>query len=128
MIDPVTAALLSGLTVSTAKVASNIVEGAYAALKDILVHKLGKRSDAVEAISKLESKPDSEGRKAVVVEELTAANVSNIPELVEAARRLQTALEQMQMANFTHVQQATGSHIAQASGGSTAKVNVNVKP
>ena len=124
MVDPIVTALLGGLAASAGKVASKAVEDAYGALKALLVRRLGEKSEAAEAVAKLEAKPDSEGRKATVAEELTAAKVSDDPELLEAARRLQAALEQLPAEGRAHVQHAVGNYIAQASGGSTAKVDV----
>jgi hypothetical protein len=37
--------------------------------------------EAVEALTKLEAKPNSEGRKATVVEELTSSKILNDPDL-----------------------------------------------
>jgi hypothetical protein len=125
MVDAILAALIGGAAASAGKVVvSKAVEDAYSALKALLVHKLGEKSDAVEAVAKLEAKPDSEGRKATMAEELNAARVTHDPELLDAARRLQAALEQLPAGGRTQVQNSVGSYIAQASGGSTATVNV----
>ena len=127
MIDQIVVAFLGGLAASSAKVASKLVEDAYDHLKKLLTRELGEKSDAVEAISKLEAKPSSEGRKTMVVEELTTADIRNMPELLEAAQKLQKALEELPAEDRVYIQQAIGSNIAQASGGSIAKVHVNNK-
>jgi hypothetical protein len=124
MIEQIVAALIGGVVASAGKMASKAVEDAYAALKGLLVRKLGDKSDAVEAVSKLEKQPDREDRKATVAEELKAAKVADDADLLDAARRLQAALEQLPAADRAQVQHAVGSYIAQASGGSTATVNV----
>lgn len=124
MVDPIVTALLGGLAASAGKVASKAVEDAYGGLKGLLLRKLGAQSDAADAIAKLEAKPDSDGRKATVAEELAAAKAADDHELLDAARRLQAALEQLPPEARSHVQNATGNYIAQASGGSTATVNV----
>jgi len=118
------AAVLGGAAALAGKIASKAVEDAYNALKGLLVRKLGERSEAVEAVAKLETKPDSEGRKATVAEELAAAKVAEDPTLLAAARRLQAALDQLPAESLAQVQHAVGSYIAQASSGSTAMVNV----
>jgi hypothetical protein len=128
MVETIVTALLGGLAAATGKVATKAVEDAYGALKRLLVRKLGDNSEAAEAVKKLEAKPDSEARKGMVAEELEAAKVEDDPDLVEAARRLQAALDQLPPEGRAHVQHAVGSYIAQASGGSTAKVNVGSKP
>jgi hypothetical protein len=122
MIEQIVAAVLGGVVASAGKVASSAVEDAYGALKALLVRKLGEKAEAVEALAKLETKPDSEGRKATVAEELRDAKVAEDPDLLDAARRLQTVLDQLPAEGRAHVRHAVGSFIAQASGGSTAKV------
>ena len=124
MIDQIVAAMLGGIAASAGKVASQAVEEAYGALKKLLTRKLGENSEAVEAVAKLEAKPDSEGRKATVAEELAAAKVADDPELAAAAQRLKIALDQLPADGRAHIQHAVGNYIAQASGGSTAAVNV----
>ncbi|TSD83633.1 hypothetical protein FFK22_036705 [Mycobacterium sp. KBS0706] len=124
MVDPIVAALLGGLAAAAGKVASAAVEDAYGALKSLLIKKLGVNSEAVEAIKRLEARPDSEGRKATVAEELAAAKVSGDIELTEAAQRLQAGLDQLPPGARTQIQLAVGNYIAQASGGSTATVSV----
>ena len=124
MIEQIVAAVLGAVAASAGKVASKAVEDAYGALKGLLVRKLGEKAEAVEALAKLEAKPDSDGRKATVAEELAGAKVADDPDLLDAARRLQAALDQLPAEGRAHVQHAVGSYIAQASGGSTATVNV----
>ena len=124
MVDPIVTALLGGIAASAGKVASKAVEEAYNGLKSLLVRKLGDKSEAADAIAKVEAKPDSEPRKAMLAEELSAAKVANDPELLEIARRLQSALDQLPAESRAHVQNTIGNYIAQASGASTASVNV----
>jgi hypothetical protein len=124
MIEQIVAAVFGGVAASAGKVASKAVEDAYGALKELLVGKLGKRAEAVEALAKLEAKPDSDGRKATLAEEMKDANVADDPDVLDAARRLQAALDQLPAEGRAAVQHAVGSYIAQASGGSTATVNV----
>jgi hypothetical protein len=128
MVEQIVAAVLGGVAASAGKVASKAVEDAYGALKALLVRKLGDNADAVEALAKLEARPEREDRKATVAAELTEANVADDPDLLDAARRLQAALEQLPAESRAHVQHAVGSYIAQASGGSTATVNIGREP
>src|SRR4051794_28260003 len=127
MVETIVTALLGGAAAMAGKVASEAAKDAYTALKDLLMRKLGDKSEAAEAVTKLEAKPDSEGRQKTVAEELKDAKVGDDPDLVEAARRLQAALDQLPAEGRAHVQHAVGSYIAQASGGSTATVNVGGK-
>jgi len=125
MIDQIVAAVVGGVVASAGNVASEAVKDAYGALKNLLVQKLGAKSDAAEAVAKLEAKPDSEARKATVAEEFSAAKIADDAELLAAAQRLRAALDQLPQDARAHVQHAVGSYIAQASGGSTATVNVD---
>jgi hypothetical protein len=127
MVETIMTALLGGLAAISGKVATKAIEDAYRALKSLLVRKLGDNSEAAEAITKLEAKPESVGRKATVAEEIKATKVGEDPELVEAARRLQEAIEQLPPRVRAHIQRAVGNYIAQASGGSTAKVNAGME-
>ena len=128
MLETIVTALLGGAAAMGGKVASEAAKDGYTALKNLIVQKLGLNSDAAKAIATLEAKPDSEGRQKTVTEELADAKVGDDPALVEAARRLQAALEQLPPEGRAHVQHAVGNYIAQASGGSTAKVIINGNP
>lgn len=128
MTEQIVAAVLGGVAALAGKVASKAVEDAYGALKGLLVRKLGDKPDAVEALAKLEARPDREDRKATVAEELKEAKVADDPDLLQAARRLQAALDQLPAEGRAHVQHAVGSYIALASGGSNATVNVGREP
>ncbi len=124
MIEQIIAAVLGGVAASAGKVASKAVEDAYGALKGLLARKLGDKADAVEALAKLEARPEREDRQATVAAELKEAKVADDPDLVDAARRLQAALAQLPAESRARIQHAVGNYIAQASFGSTATVNV----
>jgi hypothetical protein len=125
MLEGIVTAFIGGVAAESGKVATKAVADSFRALKELLVRKLGDKSEAAVALTKLEDKPDSDGRKATLAEELKDAKVEDDPELVQAARRLQAALDQLPTESRAHVQHAVGNYIAQASGGSTATVNVN---
>lgn len=122
--DAIVAALLGGLAATDGKVASAAVEDAYGALKGLLLRKLGQTGEA-EAIAKLEAKPDSDARKAMVAEEPAAANVSDDHDLVQAGQRLQAALDELSAEARSQAQHAVGNYITKASGGSAAKVTIS---
>ena len=105
-------------------VGENMINEAYAKLKATIKRKLGDDNQVVEAVDKLEEKPDSQGRKAVLEEEVQASGADRDPEIRQAAQEL---LEQLraQPGGEQHVQNAVGSYIAQADRGSTAEVRVN---
>jgi hypothetical protein len=127
--DPITTAIIAGVTAGvvggTTEVGKKVIVDAYEALKAVLRQKCGLDSDLVEAVEKLEKKPDSAGRKETLKEEVEAAKADQDPDIVKAAQALLDQLK-AQPGGEQHVQQiASGSYIAQASHGGTASVNVN---
>ena len=127
MVETIVTALLGGLAAMTGKVASEAAKDAYKALKGLLLSKLGAESKAAKAVADLEEEPESEEQKIVVAERLKAAKAGEDPELLEAARRLQTVLNELPPEGRAHVQHAVGNYNALASGGSTAKVIIGAK-
>lgn len=127
--DPVTmaiiAAIAAGAGAGAKDVAAQVIVDGYQALKALLKRKFGDSSDAVKALDGLESKPESEGRKRTVSEELAAVKAADDPDLLKAA---QTLIEQLktQPGGERYIQQtAEGNYIAQAAQGSTAAVNIS---
>jgi tetratricopeptide (TPR) repeat protein len=86
--DLVTSAIITTLTGSHHPPAA---EAAYEALKTALRQKFGPGSEVYEAIEKLEKRPDSTGRQAVVSEEINATGANRDSVLIALA---QTLLEQ----------------------------------
>jgi hypothetical protein len=127
--DPITTAIIAALTAGvvsgTTEVGKNVIVDAYNALKAALQKKCGLDSDLVEAVEKLEKKPDSTGRKETLKEEVEAAQADQDPDILTAAQALLELLK-AQPGGEQRVQQiATGNYIAQASHGGTASVQVN---
>lgn len=120
----IVAALSAGLGRGVGKVGENVLVDTYQGLKEILKRKFGDDSEVVEAVDKLEKKPDSEGRKGTLKEELEDAGIDQDPDVRRVAQDL---LEQLkaQPGGETHIQNAIASYIAQTDHGSTATVNVN---
>jgi hypothetical protein len=81
--DAITLAIVTGLAIPLTK---DALADAYAALKAALKKKLGDESDVVNAVEQLEKKPDSEGRKATLQEEVENAKVNDDPEIVKLAQ------------------------------------------
>ena len=71
--DPITTAIVAAL----ADLSKDAIKDGYNALKAALKKKFGSESDLVDAVDKLEKKPDSEGRKATLQEEVEIANVND---------------------------------------------------
>jgi len=120
----IVAALSAGVATGAGKVVESAVVDAYQGLKAALRRKFGDDSGVVEAVDKLEQKPDSETRKALLQEEVEAAGVDRDPEVRKAAQDLLDRVE-AQPSGEQHVQYARGSYIAQADRGSTAEVRGN---
>jgi len=97
--DPLTASILAAATAGvtagvaggTTVVAQSAIVDAYNALKAKLADKFGRDGDLVQAVESLEKQPQSEGRQAVVKEELAVADADS--ELQELALRLLEALQ-----------------------------------
>ena len=127
--DPVTftaivAAISAGLGTGVSKVGESALVDTYQGLKAMLQRKFANNSEVVEAVDKLEKKPDSEGRKGMLKEELEDAGVDHDPEVRQVAQELLKQLE-AQPGGEAHIQNAVGSYIAQADRGSSAEVNIN---
>lgn len=88
--DPITTAIV----MAVAGLAKDVVKDSYEALKSLLQRKFGAESDLLEAIEKLEQKPDSEARKATVQEELAIAQVNDDPEVLKLAQALLNQLKE----------------------------------
>jgi hypothetical protein len=73
--DPITTAIVAAL----ANLSKDAIKDGYVALKETCKKKFGEKSDLVDAIDKLEKKPDSEARKATVQEEVETAKVTQQP-------------------------------------------------
>ena len=82
--DVITTAILAAL----ANLSKDAIKDSYNALKNALKKKFGSESDLVDAVNKLEKKPDSEGRKATFLEEAEAAKVNDEPEILQLAQDL----------------------------------------
>lgn len=99
--DPLTASILAaataGVTAGVAGgatvVAQSAIVDAYNALKAKLADKFGRDGDLVQAVESLEKQPQSEGRQAVVREELAASEAVTDAELQQLAQRLLEALQ-----------------------------------
>ena len=117
------AALSSAALAGAGETAKKAIGDAYDGLKSLIKRKFGDGSPASHAVDSLESRPDSEGRKQTLTEELQSANAAADPEIVGATQNLLKLLEALPSGpkfNLT----ATGTGIAQAAGGSSASVNM----
>jgi hypothetical protein len=95
IVTALSAGAVAGIT-DTAKTAIN---DSYNKLKGLLTKKHGKGSDVVQAVEKLEAKPESQGRKETLAEEIAAVRAEQDEEIVAAAKQV-LILAQPQQANM----------------------------
>jgi disulfide oxidoreductase YuzD len=89
--DPITSAFVTALAIPVAK---DVIKDGYEALKAALKKKFGDESDVVNAVEQLEKKPDSEGRKSMLQEEVENAKIYNDPQMVKLAEELLSKLKE----------------------------------
>src|SRR6185437_1835763 len=95
----------------------------YEQLKSLLLRHGNGEHDVADALKKLETKPDSEARKAVLIEELESSGASKDLAIQDQARLLLDLVKELPAGN-TSSQIAIGTGIAQADRGSSATVNI----
>jgi len=127
--DPVTTSIVSAITAGVVAGAGDagkkLIVDAYTALKEAIQAKLGTDSDTVEALEKVEKKPESKARQDVLAEEITAPGLDNDPDLLKLAQTLAEALKSAGGDTFTAtadkggiVQRGSGN-VASTGGGIT---------
>lgn len=95
--DPVTITLLSAFVAGAAKGAAQVgeksVNDAYSVLRQLAIATYGAASGLVKSIVSLEEKPESNGRRETVAEELQAAGAIDDDRLVAAAEAVLSEAE-----------------------------------
>ena len=84
----ITSALTTGATLMLQSALKETAKDAYQGLKRRLQERYGDKRDLTDAVAKLEAKPDSKGRQAVLTEELEASGAAQDEELLRLARAL----------------------------------------
>jgi hypothetical protein len=109
----------SGLTAT----AQEAIKEAYTGLKNLILRKFGKQGDTAKAIQDVESKPESNGRKETLKEELTAAGADRDQDVVDKATELLKLLERASPG-------ASGGLVGQinAAGGRVVVIGTNYAP
>src|SRR5260370_37693950 len=129
--DPITSAIVAAVSAGAmgglTEVGKTALTDAYGKLKALLVKKLGKESNVVQAMEQVEAKPASDARKAMLAEEVAAVKADQDSDLLALAQALQQVL-QSSTSNGGHNQTATGNYIAQADRGSSASIHVGPPP
>ena len=83
--DPI---ITTAIVAALANLSKDAIQDSYSTLKAALKKKFGETSDVVDAVDKLEKKPDSEARKAMVKEEIEIAKVNEDPDIIKLAQDL----------------------------------------
>jgi hypothetical protein len=121
--DPVTLAILAGLSAVTHSVADNAITESYEELKDVIKKKFGDKSELVKSIIQLENKPESNARRQLVQEEVGDSRADRDPEILQAAQSLLEHLRSDEDGEQI-IQIAAGNYIAQADRGGTATIRI----
>lgn len=119
--DPISlivSALVAGAVAASQEVAGQVIKDGYNSLKTLLQSKFGGKGDGEDALAKVESKPESEARQAVLKEELESVSAGDDTQILTAAKELMAALQKAGGAGGTSYQATlTGSGaIAQGPG------------
>lgn len=127
MIEVITSAVVGGLLAGAndglKEVTRKGISDGYERLKSLLLRHENGEHDVADALKKLEAKPDSEARKAVLVEELERSGAAKDLAIQDQARLLLDLVKELSAGN-TSGQIASGTRIAQADRGSSATVNI----
>jgi hypothetical protein len=90
--DPITTAIVAALSAGAigglTETSKTAIVDAYNAFKAILIKKFGAKSDVVQAIDRLEAKPESVGRQETLQEELVTVNAEQDQEVLAAAKQV----------------------------------------
>ena len=89
--DPITLAITTAL----ANLSQYVISDAYTAFKAALQDKYGVKSELVEAVDKLEQKPNSQARQGVLQEEVASSGAGQEPDLLYLANALLDQLKEL---------------------------------
>ena len=92
----IVAALGLGVAAGATEVSKQAVIDAYAGLKALLQRKYGAQNEVSDALERVEKAPESEGRQAVLAEELTKVEADKDEEVLAAVHKLADTLEATQ--------------------------------
>lgn len=124
--DPITQAIILGIA---GNLATDAVKAAYQALKNALTTKFGESSDLAEAVSKLEAKPDSKGRKDTVQEEVAAVKANDDPQLLQLAQQVINLVKEQPGGQQVITQNISNVKFAATSGTGNASISgINEHP
>jgi hypothetical protein len=115
-VDPISLAIVGAL----ANLGQQAVKDGYEALKTLIARKFGPDSDLSKAVDGVEKKPDSDGRKGTLQEEIAAARADKDPEVLKLAQALIEKIKEQPGGQTIINQNVTGNgNIFSASGNVT---------
>lgn len=88
----IVAAVTADVAAGTSEASKKSIADAYNALKEALNSKYGANSDLAEAIEKIEPRPESLARRALLEEEVASTGVDKDREILPLVEKLQQAL------------------------------------
>lgn len=92
--DPITAAILAVAPALASDLLTSAAKDAYEGVKALVRRKWGEKSAIDTAIEAVEEKPESQGKAAVLQEEVAAVGAAQDPELLAAVQQLIEMLKQ----------------------------------
>lgn len=99
--DPVTLAIVTAL----ANLSQTAIQDAYTAFKAAMQKKYGVKCELIEAVDKLEQKPDSKARQSVLQEEVASAKADQDSDLLQTANELLEKIKELPGANIEILQE-----------------------
>ncbi|MEO5332630.1 MAG: hypothetical protein H7839_11450 [Magnetococcus sp. YQC-5] len=109
--EPMTTVLLAAVPYVADKVGGHLVKDAYERVKGYIKNKMGRDHQVIQAIQAVEAKPDSEGRKLTLNEEVVQAQLHQDKELLQLVESLHHALSQGGVTfNNTTINVGTANH------------------
>ena len=123
IIAAVVGALASGAKDGITEIAKKGLSDGYDKLKSVLGRDASGASNVLDALEKVEIKPESEARRAVLAEELEDSGAARDPEVMLQANALLELVRALP-GGSTGSQVASGTGIAQADRNSSATVNM----
>ena len=98
--DPITTAIIAALSAGTIGGLTDTTKAAitdgYNKLKGMLTKKFGASSDIVQALNKLEAKPDSQDCKETLQKEIIAVKAEQDDEILATAKQVLTLVKSQQ--------------------------------
>src|SRR2546421_82497 len=98
--DPITTAIIAALSAGAISgitdAAKTAITESYNKLKGLLTKKFGASSDVIQAVEKLEAKPESQGRKEMLQEEIATVKAEQDEQILAAAKQVLTLVKPQQ--------------------------------